>query len=247
MQLTDKAIRALRPRDKPYKVADGRGLYLYVTTQGSRLWRFDYRQNGKRLTLSFGQYPDLGLAAAREKLNEARIALAEGRAPASVRKARAAANDNFAHLVDEWIAKRQKEGLAPATLNKLTWHTDMIRVELGRLGIDQIGAAEILAFLRKIEARERYHLAKRLRSTISSIFKYRVAAGRAGRDPAADLTAALTSVPARSRPAITTEKELAGLLRAIAEYQAYPPRACPPHACVLPAVRAASYGMAGNR
>lgn len=70
MQLNDKAIRALKPRPKPYKVTDGRGLYLYVTPQGSRLWRFDYRQNGKRLTLSFGPYPDLGLAAAREKLGK---------------------------------------------------------------------------------------------------------------------------------------------------------------------------------
>ncbi len=218
MQLNDKAIRALKPRPKPYKVTDGRGLYLYVTPQGSRLWRFDYRQNGKRLTLSFGPYPDLGLAAAREKLGEARAALAEGRDPVALKSRLRATNDNFAHLADEWLEKRKKEGLAPATMTKLTWFVDMIRDELGRLPIEDVGTAELLAFLRKFEAREKYHLAKRLRATLSRIFKYGIASGRAGRDPAADLTDALTSVPATSRAAITTEKELAGLLRAVAEY-----------------------------
>jgi integrase len=219
MQLNDKAIRALKPREKPYKATDGRGLYLYVTPQGSRLWRFDYRLNGKRLTLSFGSYPDLGLAAAREKLGEARSALAEGRDLETVRTRRKVpANENFAHLADEWLEKRKKEGLAPATMTKLTWFVDMIRDELGRHSIEEVGTAEILAFLRKIEAREKYHLAKRLRATVSRIFKYAIATGRAGRDHAADLTDALTSVPAQSRAAITTEKELAGLLRAVAAY-----------------------------
>ncbi|MFY9640096.1 MAG: integrase arm-type DNA-binding domain-containing protein [Rhodomicrobium sp.] len=218
MQLNDKAIRALKPRPKPYKVTDGRGLYLYVTPQGSRLWRFDYRQNGKRLTLSFGPYPDLGLAAAREKLGEARAALAEGRDPAASKTRLRAANDNFGHLTDEWLEKRKKEGLAPATMTKLTWFIDMIRDELGKLPIEDVGTAELLTFLRKFEAREKYHLAKRLRATLSRIFKYGIASGRAGRDPAADLTDALTSVPTTSRAAITTEKELAGLLRAVAEY-----------------------------
>ena len=219
MQLNDKAIRALKPREKPYKVTDGKGLYLYVTPQGSRLWRFDYRLDGKRLTLSFGQYPDLGLAAAREKLAEARAALAEGREPASAKTRRGSpSKEKFGHLVDEWIAKRKKEGLAEATVVKLTWFTDLIRDELGHFPIDAVGTAEILTFLRKIEAREKYHLAKRLRATLSRIFKYAIATGRAGRDPAADLSDALTSVPATSRAAITSEKDLAGLLRSVAEY-----------------------------
>ena len=94
------------------------------------------RQNGKRLTLSFGHYPDLGLAAAREKLAEARAALAEGREPDSAKaktRRRVATNDNFAHLADEWLAKRKKEGLASATVTKLDWFVDMIRGELGGL------------------------------------------------------------------------------------------------------------------
>jgi integrase len=220
MRLNDKAIRSLKPREKPYKVTDGQGLYLYVTPQGSRLWRFNYRYNGKRLTLSFGQYPDLGLAAARQKLGEARTALAEGNNPGSVKtRGRVPANENFGHLAEEWLTKRKKEGLAPATVTKLEWLVGMIREELGSLPIAKVGTSEILAFLRKIEAREKYYLARRMRATLSRIFKYGIAAGRTGRDPAADLTDALTSIPVISRAAITTEKELAGLLRAVVEYE----------------------------
>src|SRR5271166_240190 len=113
MQLSDKAIRALKPKEKPYKATDGQGLYMLVTTRGSRLWRFDYRYQGKRLTLSLGMYPEIGLADARTRLAAARQVLAQGRDPASAKQARsAAANDNFASLADEWLAKRKKEGLA---------------------------------------------------------------------------------------------------------------------------------------
>jgi integrase len=129
------------------------------------------------------------------------------------------ANENFGHLADEWLAKRKKEGLAPPTIIKLEWLVGMIREELGSLPIAKVGTSEILAFLRKIEAREKYYLARRMRATLSRIFKYGIAAGRAGRDPAADLTDALTSIPVKSRAAITTEKELAGLLRAVIEYE----------------------------
>ncbi len=100
----------------------------------------------------------------------------------------------------------------------MTLSLTLIVARQGRLPIEDVGTAEILAFLRKFEAREKYHLAKRLRATVSRIFKYGIASGRAGRDPAADLTDALTSVPTTSRAAITTEKELAGLLRVVAEY-----------------------------
>src|SRR3974390_3160369 len=99
MQLSDKAIRALKPKEKPYKATDGQGLYMLVTTKGSRLWRFDYPFQGKPPTLRFGMYPGIGLADARTKLAAARQVLAQGRDPASVKQERnAAANDNFAAL-----------------------------------------------------------------------------------------------------------------------------------------------------
>ena len=219
MQLSDKAIRALKPKDRPYKATDGQGLYLLVTTQGSRLWRLDYRYQGKRLTLSLGKFPEIGLADARHRRFEARQLLAQGRDPASLKKSSSsAANDNFASLADEWLAKRRKEGLSPRTTEKDEWLVRLAREDLGRLPITSIGTTEVLRTLRRLEAREHYDAAKTLRTTLSRIFRYGIACGRADRDPAADVSEALTSVPSKPRAAITTASGLTGILHAIAGY-----------------------------
>jgi Arm DNA-binding domain len=108
LQLSDKGGRALKPKESPYKVTDGDGLYVPVTAQGSRLWRFDSRFNGKRLTLCLGKFPEVGLADERAQHAEARAALAQGTDPAATTKsASLAANDNFAALAEEWLQKRK--------------------------------------------------------------------------------------------------------------------------------------------
>jgi integrase len=220
MQLSDKAIRALKPKEKPYKASDGQGLYILVTAQGSRLWRFDYRYQGKRLTLSLGKFPDVGLADARQRLSEARALLAQGTDPASIKKSgSSAANDNFSSLADDWLAKRRKEGLADTTLAKYRWFIKFVESDLGKLPARQIGTAEVLRALRRVEARGNHHSAKRFRANLSRIFKYGIASGRADRDPAADVSEALTSVPMKPRAAITTQGGLSKLLRAIDGYE----------------------------
>ena len=220
MQLSDKAIRALKPKDKPYKVTDGDGLYILVTRQGSRLWRFDYRFQNRRLTLSLGKFPDVGLADARAQHGEARAALAQRRDPASVKKAAShAANDNFGALAEEWLAKRKKEGLSFRTIEKDEWLISLVQNDLGKLPVKHIGTAEVLRPLRRLETRENYHSAQSLRSILSRIFRYGIACGRADRDPAADVSAALTSVPSAPRAAITSPEGLTGVLHAISGYE----------------------------
>jgi integrase len=220
LQLSDKAIRALKPKDKPYKVTDGDGLYILVTRQGSRLWRFDYRFQNRRLTLSLGKFPDVGLADARAQHGEARAALAQGRDPASVKKAAShAANDNFGALAEEWLAKRKKEGLSFRTIEKNEWLISLVQNDLGKLPVKHIGTAEVLRPLRRLETRENYPSAQSLRSILSRIFRYGIACGRADRDPAADVSAALTSVPSTPRAAITSPEGLTGVLHAISGYE----------------------------
>ena len=164
MQLSDKALRALKAKEKAYKVTDGQGLYVLVTAQGSRLWRFDYRFQGKRQTLSLRKFPDVGLANARQRLAEARQLLARGRDTGSLKQREsAAANDNFKALADEWLTKRKKEGLAPQTITKFEWFIRLVDDDLGRLAVRDIGTAEVLRALRRVEARERFHSARRLR------------------------------------------------------------------------------------
>src|SRR3546814_9660477 len=88
MALTAKAIDAAKPQASPYKLTDGLGLYLLVMPPGGRLWRMNYRFEGRQKTLAFGSYPDVSLAKAREKRTAAREALAEGLDPFEVKKDR---------------------------------------------------------------------------------------------------------------------------------------------------------------
>jgi hypothetical protein len=87
MPLSDQAVKKAKPTDKPYKLTDEKGLYVLVNTAG-KYWRMDYRHDGKRKTLALGVYPDVSLARAREKRDEARKLLADGIDPSAARKHR---------------------------------------------------------------------------------------------------------------------------------------------------------------
>ncbi|MEO1380437.1 MAG: Arm DNA-binding domain-containing protein, partial [Pseudomonadota bacterium] len=126
MPLTDTAIKNLKPKERPYKKADARGLHIYVRPNGSKLWRMSYRFEGKHKLLSFGRYPDVSLSRAREKMRSAKSLLADGIDPSAKKKAdkaeAAAINEHtFEKISAELLEKRRKEGLAESTLKKKQW------------------------------------------------------------------------------------------------------------------------------
>ena len=86
MKLTDTVLRSLKPTGKPQKYSDGGGLYLYVSAAGGKLWRMDYRFEGKRKTLSFGPYPAIGLGDARKLREEAKEKIVNGIDPGTQKK-----------------------------------------------------------------------------------------------------------------------------------------------------------------
>jgi integrase len=227
MALTAKAIDAAKPQKKPYKLTDGQGLYLLVMPAGGRLWRMNYRFDGRQKTLSFGNYPDVSLAKARERRMAARQTLADGVDPIELRKARireakAKSEETFKAIADEWFDRLELQGRAPKTLQKMRWLLDLSYPLIGNRPIADLTARELLEVLRTVEVRGRYETANRLRSTFGTIFRYAIVTGRAQRDVAHDLRGALINPKAEHRAAILDPGKLGGLLRAIEAHEGQP-------------------------
>ncbi len=224
MSLSDRQINNLRPSDKSFKVSDSGGLHLLVTPSGGKLWRMSYRFNGLQKLLSFGAYPAIGLADARERRDAAKKLLAFGIDPSvqskldRIAKQSSEAN-TFALVADEFLMKCEKEGLAKVTLTKKRWLVSLALPDIGNRPIGEISASEILIPLRKIEALGNYETAKRLRAVIGQIFRYAIASAMASNDPTFGLKGALVSPKVTHRAAITNWRDFEGLLRAIWTYE----------------------------
>ncbi|HEV7270712.1 tyrosine-type recombinase/integrase [Pseudoxanthomonas sp.] len=220
--LTVAAIRSAKPAAKVLR--DGGGLYLLLQDTGRHLWRFDYRFQGTRKTLSMGVYPDVSLADARERREEARRLVANGIDPSLQRKATKAANLEKAGNSLEVVAREWFEG------RRATWvksHADKIilRLEndifpwLGKRPIADVTAKELLATLNRVVDREAVESAHRILQNCNQVFRYAIATGRAERNPAADLRGALPPVKPTHHAAILNPKEVGALLRAIDGYK----------------------------
>ena len=226
MPLTDTGVRAIKPVARPQKVADGGGLYLFVTPNGTKAWRLAYRYNGKQKALSLGVYPIVTLGEARARRERAKKQLADGIDPSAQRKldkitARAGQN-SFRAIAEELLEKHRVEGRAQATLDKNRWLLEIAFDAFGAKPVSDITAVELLAALRRFEERGRYESARRLRSTCGMVFRFAIATGRATRDISMDLRGALTAPKVKHRAAIVDPAEVAALLRAIDGYDGHP-------------------------
>lgn len=233
--LSEAAIRNAKPKSKPYKLSDGGGLVLLVQPNGARWWRLRYIFGGKEKMISLGVYPDVPTSTARRRATEARALIAEGRDPSERRQAdkaealrqqfateRAAAglpeDDSFEEVAREWFEKQRAawvDSHAERIIRRL--ERDLFP-GLGRRAIASIEAPDLLAELRKIEARGAVETAHRALQNAGQVFRYAVATSRAKRDPSGDLKGALPPVRAVHMAAITDPNEAAGLLRAIDTY-----------------------------
>lgn len=126
MALSELQVRAAKPRDRDYKLSDARGLYLLVRPNGSKLWRFKYRYLNVEKKLSLGAFPDVTLKAARRQCDLARHKLADGIDPSREKRiakiaAKLGAETRFEAIAEEFISKREQDGLHELTLRMLSW------------------------------------------------------------------------------------------------------------------------------
>lgn len=228
MPLTAAEIRPLQPKDAPYRVTDGKGLYLEVAPSGSKLWRMKYRFNGKEKRLSFGAWPEVSLADARGLRDEARAKVRAGVDPGHEKKmakiaSQISAGNSFQCVAEDFIdVKLVKSGKADATVNKARWYLSLLTPAIGGRPIAEIEAAELLAVLKTLENKGHRETANRARSFASRVFRYGVATTRCKHDPAALLISALARPIVQHRAAILDPKTLGEFLRAIDGYQGGP-------------------------
>lgn len=226
MTLTVVAIKSAKPKEKPYKMADEKGLYLLVNPKGSKLWKFKYRFSGVEKKLSFGAFPDVSLAAARDARDEARRQLTNTIDPGilknSVKRSKKMLEEySFEAIAREWHAKFTPQW------SKSHGERILIRLEqnifpwVGKRPINEVNAPEILSTLRRIENRGAVETAHRVSQICGQIFRYAIVIGKAERNPAADLRGALAPVKQKHHASITDTVEIGKLLCSINDYHGH--------------------------
>ena len=226
MKLTDTAIRKAKPEAKPYKMADGGGMYLEVMPNGSKYWRLKYRHAGKEKRLALGVYPDTTLAEARDRSEQARKQIANGTDPSAAkqtqkRQAKVTAANTFEAVALEWVeimANHWTEGHKALTLRTL--EQDAFP-SLGRRPIAEITPSELLATMRAIEKRGALEIAGRVLQRCSAVFRYAIATDRCNSNPATELRGALKK-PKRTHYTTIEKGGFPALLRDIDAYQGSP-------------------------
>lgn len=222
MKLNARTVDTSKAKDKAYKLSDGGGLYLLVNTNGSRYWRLKYRVAGKEKLLALGVYPDVSLADARAKRDEAKRTLAAGDDPGEVKQAEKqakilAVSNSFEVLAIEWHEHKRPNWSQGYASDILEYLQKDVFPFIGKRAIAEIKAAEMLAVLRKMEQRGVLDKLKKTRQACRQIFTYAVITGRAEHNPVTDLAGALKAPKQKHFPHLLTE-QIGGFLRALSEY-----------------------------
>lgn len=222
MALRYLEIRALKPTDRIYKKADERGLYVEVRPGGAKLWRFKYRFAGKDKRIALGPYPEVSLAEARRKRDAARQKVRDGIDPLAERQrekllAQFAAANTFGDIAKEYIDKMVADGRATATTSKANWLLEQL-APVSKRPIGDLKPVDMLAALKRIEARGKHETARRCRSFASRVFRYAAATGRAENDPTSVLRGALVTPKVTHHGAILEPDAVGDLLRSIDAY-----------------------------
>ncbi|TDN50204.1 integrase [Buttiauxella sp. JUb87] len=223
MALTDIKVRTAKPTDKQYKLTDGNGMHLLVHPNGSRYWRLQYRFGGKQKMLALGVYPDVSLADARARRDEARKLLANSIDPGDKKK-----NDKveleeartFEELAVEWHATNKKwsEEHSRRVLKSLE---DNLFPAIGKRNIAELKTRDLLAPIKVVEASGHLEVASRLQQRTTAIMRYAVQSGLIDYNPAQEMAGAVASANRQHRPALEL-KRTSELLHRIDNYTGRP-------------------------
>jgi len=223
VSLTDLKIRSAKLQNKPYKLSDSGGLFLFITPAGGKCWRLKYRFQSKEKLLAIGVYPVISLSEAREARDQAKKQIANGVDPSVFKKTtkqglKTIVEGQFAFVAREWHLKN--------TPNRSPNHSELVirKLEnyifplLGSCPISEITAPQLLEALRCIEQKGFLETAHRVHQICGQIFRYAIATGRADRDITLSLKGALPPTKVKHFAAIIDPTKLGELLRVIKVY-----------------------------
>jgi integrase len=221
--LTRVQIESIQTPPKTVRLFDGRGLFIEFSPSGGRWWRLKYRFEGRERRMSLGVYPETGIKEARDKCEAARRLLAGGIDPGQQRMVERLTRGIHAENTFEAIAR---EWFGMVSSNWVKSHSDKIirRLErevfpwLGAMPVNDVPAPQLLAVLRRIEARKFNETAHRTLQHCGCVFRYAIATGRAERDPTRDLAGALAPKVSRHFASLSDPTEVGQLLRSIDGY-----------------------------
>ena len=221
-KLAAVTIRQSKPKDKPYKLSDGGGMYLLVNPNGSRYWRWKYRFNNKEKVLALGVYPNVPMTDARDKVLEAKKMLDQNIDPGIHKKQIKAStkHDTFKPIAEEWHQKesgRWSKGHSDQVWQTLK--TDALP-HLGNMSIKDIRTRDVLYVVKKIEDRGSLDVARRIKQRISSIFRYAIQTGYAEFNPVDALKDVIKTRKVQHRKSLKQE-ELPAFLNALDSYRGY--------------------------
>jgi integrase len=207
MALTDTKARNAKPREKEYKLSDGRGLHLLVKPNGGKYWRLQYRLDGKQKLLALGVYPDVSLADAREDMAAARRLIKKSQDPVESnrekkRQAKAQSENSFEKVAREWHGKQGRWTPDHAHRVLCSLEKEVFPL-IGAKPIHGITAPMILEAVRRVEKRNALDVASRVLQRVSSVYRYAIQTGRTTYNPAADLVGSLKTRKVTHRAALS--------------------------------------------
>lgn len=222
MPLNARQIETAKPQDKEYKLTDGAGLYLLIKPNGAKYWRLKYRVAGKEKKLSIGVYPDISLAEARLKREEARKIVASGGDPSEQKQVERQAkkiniDNTFKAIALEWHEYKRPNWSKGYAEDLMEAFENDIFPDIGKRPIAEIKPLEMLTSLRKLEKRGVLDKLRKIRQACNQVFRYAIVTGRAENNPASELASALPPPKATHYPHLLPD-ELPDFLRALSTY-----------------------------
>ncbi len=220
--LSQVKLKQAKPAAVPFKLYDGGGLYVEVHPNGSKYWRLKYRINGKEKKLALGVFPEVSLAEARDRRDDARRLLRDGIDPMAQKqsKKRAAilnAENNFETLAREWHDKYRQRWTPDHAARILGSLERDVFPYVGKRPIAEIDTPEVITVLRRVEDRDALDVAKRIRQRMAAVFAYAKQTGRVRDNPARDLDGVIKTRKQQHRLALKQD-DLPEFLAALKNY-----------------------------